>query len=258
MQYLLLRRTWVAAITSLALTGGLLVQEINAQKGPADEDDTFPLLKQLRERAAEVIRQAEMPENPKSAYGEQARLTGNVVKSYVNSKEYAPEIVLRELSREPFPDRYGYLRNHFIYVYLENRDVDGLTRLLAVNCPEGRMGLAESIESVLAHWPAEATKAQGVLVLCNAWKMSKSKENRKRLITALRRGLEPMGIIAKDDADYVNQVRKWLAENREAFEPNPDYRFKYKMLALQGKQIPLFVPAGSAKKWDGKTVQPPR
>lgn len=251
----------IASVGMLANQG--FGQELNGASGadqeidrPSDDAGEFQLLKELLRRIDEYIARAEKPEDDKAAYGQASRLTTEVVKNYVRSKEYDQTIVLREFDQEAIPHEFAYLRNHFIYVYLDIRDVEALTRLLAVNCPVDRMGLGQSIESTLVIRSSEATDGKEVLVLCDAWRMAKSKGNQMHLVGALRRGFEPMGIVAKDDAEYVNKVRKWMAESREAYEPNPDYPFKYHILAFQGKPLPLFVPKGSVEKWDGKTNYP--
>lgn len=243
----------------------LLVMSAICAEGWADEAqppmfadaEQYPLLKEIDRRAAVLIRRAEKPEDPKSAYSQARRLELSVVEAYLNSRECDMAIVLNEFGRDPFPSAYLGLRNSFIHGLMRKRDIDGLTRLLAVNCPENRMGQGEAIESSLALNPAEVTRGRGTLVLCDAWEMSKSKANQKRLITALRRGFEPVGITAKDDAAYVTQVRKWLAENNETFEPNPDYRLKAGGPYSFRNDIPLFVPKGSVEKWDGRTNYPP-
>lgn len=248
-------------VSASLVVGFLTIVGMAQDKGVPDrresDESQFTLLKELDRRAAEAIRHAEMPDDPKSAYQLSGDLTYQVVKQYLAGKQYDRAIVLQELGHEPFPDQYLRLRNDFIFGFLRTKDVESLPHVLAVNCPADRMGLGESIESALTLHPADSTKGKGVRVLCDAYAISKSKENRKRLATALRRGMEPLGIAAEDDDQFVAMATKWLDEHKTTHEANPDYRLKAGGPYTFRTDIPLFVPIGSVKKWDGKTVTPP-
>lgn len=234
-----------------------IAQESGVPSQRESDESQFSLLKELDRRAVEAINHAEMPDDPKRAHQAAGDLTRKVVMQYVTGKQYDRAIVLKELGHEPFPDRYLHLRDDFIFGVLRTKDVESLTDVLAVNCPANRMGLGESIESALALYPADSTQGKGVHVLCDAYAIAKSKENRKRLATALRRGMEPLGITAEDDDQFVAMAAKWLDEHKATHKANPDYRLKAGGPLSFRTDIPLFVPIGSVNKWHGKTVKPP-
>lgn len=222
-----------------------------------DGKSEFAILRSLDKRVTELVRQAPKARDGKAAYTLAGKIQQDVVEAYLNRAEVNLEPLLEEIAQDFGKDNFRHFRNSLIFYFLKQGDPENLTRLLSVNCPVDRMGLGESIESAVAMWPETATKGKEILVLCDAWSVSKSPENRRRLIVALRRGFQPMGITADDDAEFVAKVRKWKAEQRDSLVPNEDYRGKYGTVSERRTDIPLYIPASEQRPARTTTLPPP-
>lgn len=191
---------------------------------------------------------AESDEDPKLEYGRRRKLMEEIVAKELSNAEFDFRTLVMEIAAADKDDVSSAIFNEVIFFYGSRGDTEKLIAVLSVRCPEERIWLHHSIESLLVLALDEPLKGRGVMILCDAWQQSVSDTNRRCLVLSLRRGFEPIGISSDSDERFVAHVREWYNAHRVGFMPNPDYcSDRY----LQGKEnVPLFIE----KATEGKTT----
>ncbi|MCC9607336.1 hypothetical protein LOC68_13295 [Blastopirellula sp. JC732] len=249
------QRTFFAAMLSLAF--GLLAPLASAEPDSAPSDQAPSILAQLAKSSAEAAQNFPKSDNPKADYGVQADAGWKIVQQYLDSKDRNDDRLVEELRLDFQRNQYRGVRNDILFALIAKDDDAALTAVLAVNCPEDRMGLGQAIEGAIAISDQPAMKRRGMLVLCDAWERSKSEANRERIVAALRRGFRPMGLNVEKDAPFIKSVRQWVANEQPKFAFNPDYALKGSAPFMRPDEIPLYLPASAIKPPPTRTVAPP-
>jgi hypothetical protein len=191
------------------------------------------------ERAYRKVRAPEGIENERRLDWRVEQLAG-LVRKHVAARDM-PELiascgsmpVLAE-EREGFPD---HLLLAIVSILLDSGDRDNLVRLLSVRCPSTSRGVAGEVELRLVEKPHKVRNA--VLVLGEAHDRCKLPEVRAEIAAAVRRGFSSLGVMGKDDAEFVKRSMAWYEQNKDGVTFNPKYR---ESAARRGRaEVPLFI-----------------
>ena len=209
-------------------------------------------LQELAAACEASIQEPDSPEDGKAAYGRNNKAVFAVVADYLSSNRCDFKRLLSGFAKDRDRHEFDYVRNAVILCLIRKNDNKRLTELLAVNCPVERMWLTNSIEYLLVN----SLRRQGVTLLCNAWSRSDSPENRQRIVAALRRSFQPLGVEAASDDNYVVEVQRWLHAEQDNYVLNYNYTLKYATMLPDPEQIPLLIPKNQTAAVPGTNPPP--
>jgi hypothetical protein len=114
----------------------------------------------------------------------------------------------------------GELLQAMVVDLLDNGDRKSLVDLLSVHCPM-RIGLSIDIEFAIVL--RGKTMNDPIRVLADAYGKATDANVRSDIAAALRRGFTGLGVIGKDDTDFIKNAMKWYDDNKGRLEVSLEY-----------------------------------
>ena len=126
----------------------------------------------------------------------------------------------------------GNVLAFIITSFVDSGDRSALVKLLATRCPS-RVVEGATIEGFLCAWGGLPQASyfkfccnrlnDPILVLGEAYAMSRVPETRRQLAAAVRRGFADIPVHGKGDAEYVANAMRWYEQGKDHLEHDPSY-----------------------------------
>ena len=247
--------TWLSVLVfGVALQCGTTAA--NAQQHPANKTSQRPVaIKYLKDLEATWKSRIKASASVKDAEDQTSRLDAEFHELFLLIRDRCKDDrekrkIIDLLSEDDLPEFSDRAALALVGVLVFHPDRPNLVELLS----QRRAPREWNIEYELT---VRKKLQDGLLVLNDAFEVSRKPAVKRELAGALRRALAPLGVDSADDSEMVKMSRKWYLMHKDEYVVDRDY-LDYVPTVTDGipgpKSIPLFITKDEARKRKSKDV----